>query len=144
EFVREADEATREGAAWYRALYAPDLVRSALGCGDDTLAARLLDGAQPLALRHRLAMRTAEANLALARGDAARAGDLFDEAVRGWDDYGHVLEAALARLGLARARRALGDIAAAGEAAQKARETFASLGTGAEPLVAEADEVLTG
>jgi tetratricopeptide (TPR) repeat protein len=144
EFVREAHQATREGAAWYRTLYAADLVRSALACGDNALAATLLDGAEPLTLRHRLAIVTAEANLALARGDAARAEELFDEALRGWDGYGHVLEAALARLGLARARTALGETNAARDAAREAQEAFLSLGGGAQPLIAEADEILSG
>jgi class 3 adenylate cyclase/tetratricopeptide (TPR) repeat protein len=145
ELVRDAAERTHDrGARWYRLQYLPDLVRVALGADEVELAASLIDGLEPTVTRHRLALETATAAVDEARGAWPEAEAGYREAAEGWDAYGHVLEAALARMGLARSLRRGGAdrTAESGSALREGRERLTELK--ADALLEELDAIEAG
>jgi hypothetical protein len=116
-----------------------DAARVCAAAGDLALGQRLLEGLEPVMTRQRHSVVTAHAILAEARGALGEAEALYEEAAAAWGDYGHVFEHAQALLGLGRCRLSLGR--AGGTASlTAAREVFTRLG--AQPLVAEAEELL--
>jgi hypothetical protein len=88
---------------------------------------------------HDHALRGAEAHLAEARGEHARAAERYAEAAEQWGQFGAVPERAYALLGRGRCLQALGD-AGAVEPLRDARALFESLGYG--PALAETDALL--
>jgi hypothetical protein len=122
--VREFAEITGEAAPEYRQSQLAEVVRVALWAGEGELAAEMASHGEARNVRGRLNVLSARAEVAEARGDAAGAAATYDEAVRGWRDYGHPWEEAHALLG--RARCATDDAAAAADRA-RADELFASL-----------------
>ena len=117
----------------------PEMVRSAIACGDLALAERLTRGVDPVFPLHEHALRAARAILAEGRGDLERAAGLYAEAGEGWERFGSVVERGEALLGRGRCLLALGDPQAP-VVLREAREVFTRLG--AHPLVAETDAQL--
>jgi hypothetical protein len=72
---------------------------------------------------------TARASVARVKGSLDEAERLYEDAARGWAEYGSVLERAHALLGLGRCRAALGRVDAR-EPATTAAGLFARLGAG--------------
>jgi tetratricopeptide (TPR) repeat protein len=141
ELLRELDEVPEVSIDWYREQTIADLVRICAATGDDVRAARFLEEAGPVTLRHRLSVLTARAVAAEAFGDPEEALTLFEEAGEGWSHYGNVPAAGNAQLGAGRCLARLGR-AEARERLGRARSTFADLGAAA--LVSDADAALAG
>jgi ATP/maltotriose-dependent transcriptional regulator MalT len=124
----------------YRGLFVPVAVRLLVAVGDVDGAHRLLpDQAEVRTRRHRLALETALAVIAEARGDAG-AATAYRDVAQAWRDYGFALEEGLTLLGAGRCLSAATHPAAANLLVQ-ARAVLSSLG--ARPLIAEID-ALTG
>ena len=133
--VREFARIT-EDSPEYRGLFVPVAVRLLVEAGGLDEAERLLpDPFEVRTRRHRLALDTALAVIAEARGDADAAG-AYHDAAEGWRDYGFLLEEGLTRVGEARCLAAAGD-PRVGEVLDRTREVLVRLG--ARPLVAEVD-----
>jgi hypothetical protein len=117
----------------------PEVVRLSTAVGALDVAERLIDGRSEALTRHRNGLLTARATVARAKGSVDQAERLYDEAARGWSEYGCVLEHAHALLGLGRCRAALGraDVA---EPLTTAADLFGRLG--ARTLATETDELL--
>ena len=144
EVARLIDEVDRAAdvTAWYREHFLADLVRVCAGIGNLQAAERLVGAANAFTSRHRLSLATARAVLHEAKGRSGPATDMYLEAAEGWTSYGHVLEAARARLGagrcladrspaeavphLERARQALDDLGVVGPA-REAEEVLRSV-----------------
>ncbi len=107
--------------------------------GDPVVAARFLERAAPVTLRHQLTLQTARAVMAEAFGDVAEAAALYDEAAARWSDYGDLPEAGNALLGAGRCRSRLGEPGAR-ERLLRARQVFEGLG--AVTLTSAVDEAL--
>jgi DNA-binding SARP family transcriptional activator len=134
EFANVVPPATLEGG-WL----VPEVVRLCAAVGALGVAERLIAGRSEALKRHRYGLLTARATLAHAKGSLDQAERLYDEAARGWSEYGCVLEHAHALLGLGRCRAALGraDVA---EPLTTAVDLFGRLG--ARTLAKETDELL--
>jgi DNA-binding SARP family transcriptional activator len=134
EFANVVPPATLEGG-----LLVPEVVRLCAAVGALGVAERLIDGRSEALTRHRNGLLTARATVAGAKGSVDQAERLYDEAARGWSEYGCVLEHAHALLGLGRCRAALGraDVA---EPLTTAADLFARLGAGT--LATETEELL--
>jgi predicted ATPase/class 3 adenylate cyclase len=138
-FVREILTITRE-ARLRRADHLPELVSNAVEAGDFELAERLLDAELPDTGRPAHALIAARAVLAEGKGDLQIALDLYEEAARGWSDYGNVPGRADALFGAGRCLLALGRASAATSRLHEAREVFQGLG--ADPAVKRVDDAL--
>jgi hypothetical protein len=99
----EEFESLTEALPLWRGQHVHEAVRVALSIGAPDLAERLVaaDLAYP-APRQLLAITSARAALAEARGEIGRAAALYDEAAAAWDTFGCVPERAHALAGLAR------------------------------------------
>ena len=134
EFANVVPPATLEGG-----LLVPEVVRLCTAVGALGVAERLIDGRSEALTRHRNGLLSARATVARAKGSLDEAARLYEEATRGWGEYGCVLEHAHALLGLGRCRAALGR-ADVGEPLTAAADLFARLG--ARTLAAETEELL--
>jgi hypothetical protein len=134
EFQRVVPPATLEGGR-----LVPDVVRLCAAVGALGVAERLIDGRSDVLTRHRNGLLTARASLARAKGSLDEAVRLYEDAARGWAEYGSVLERAHALLGLGQCRSALGRVDARGPVTTAA-ELFARLG--ARTLSKESRELL--
>jgi hypothetical protein len=117
----------------------PELVRTAIACGDLSLAGRLpkeIDGPYPV---HRNAVVASNAALAEAQGDARHAERYYAQSARGWRLVGNIPELAFALLGQGRCAL-VGNEGAAGVLLLEARDIFTRLG--ARPALAETDRLL--
>jgi hypothetical protein len=86
----------------YYASSLPELVRTAHALGQRELAARLVDGVQPVTPLIENAISVCRAQLAEGAGDHARAAVLYAEAATGWQEFGNFPERAYALLGQGR------------------------------------------
>jgi tetratricopeptide (TPR) repeat protein len=111
----------------YYAYSLPDLVRTAHALGQPQLAARLVDGVQPVTPIFGHALSACRAQLAEAAGDLPRAAALYADAATRWKEFGNMPERAYALLGQARCTLALGHAGADAPLAD-ARALFASMG----------------
>jgi tetratricopeptide (TPR) repeat protein len=123
----------------YYASLLPELIRCALALGEPELAARLVDGVQPLAPLRQHVLCTCRGQLAEAAGDAAEAAGLYAEAAERWGEFGNVPERAYALLGRGRSLLALGR-PEAGESLRAARDVFAEMRY--KPALAETEALL--
>jgi hypothetical protein len=123
----------------YYASLLPELVRTALALQDPELAARLVDGVQPVVPLFERALSACRAQRAEAAGEQAEAADIYGEAAERWREFGNIPERAYAVLGQGRCLSAIGD-ASAKEPLLVARELFTSMGFA--PAVAETDALL--
>jgi class 3 adenylate cyclase/tetratricopeptide (TPR) repeat protein len=123
---------------WYREQCIADLVRICVAAGDAAAAQRFLDAAGAFALRHRLGVLSARASLAEATGATESAERMYEEAARGWQGYGHVLEMGLALLGAGRCLTKLGRPEAS-DRLRGARDAFEALG--APAFASETDAI---
>jgi class 3 adenylate cyclase len=115
------------------------LVRCALRLGAGAMAARFVDGVEPIVPLHEHALCAAGAQLAEARGDHAGAAALYADAAARWEAFRDVPERAYALLGEGRCLAALGDPEA--EASLRgARDIFAALEY--RPALAETETLL--
>jgi class 3 adenylate cyclase len=124
----------------YYACSLPELVRTAHALGQPELAARLVDGVQPVTPLSEHALSACRAQPAEAAGDHARAAVLYAEAATRWQEFGNVPERAHALLGQGRCLAALGKPEAEAPL-REARELFASMGY--KPALADTDAQLT-
>nr|MDQ2933434.1 AAA family ATPase [Chloroflexota bacterium] len=125
----------------YYAAVLPEMVRTALGCGDVALAEQLVEGVEPLTPLREHALRATRAALAEAHGEPEQAAELYGEAAERWQAFGNVPERGHALLGQGRCLLALGR-AGHESPIREARELFSRLR--AAPRIAEADELLRG
>jgi tetratricopeptide (TPR) repeat protein len=106
--VREFVDVT-EGQEDYRTMFLPVVGRVLITAGALEDAERLVsDAGPPTSSRHRLAVISARAILAEARGDYEEALERYREAAVGWGEYRFGLECALVSIGAGRALLALG------------------------------------
>ncbi|HEX9312332.1 MAG TPA: adenylate/guanylate cyclase domain-containing protein [Actinomycetota bacterium] len=117
-----------------------ELLRTALAAGDPSLAARLVEGVEPVFPHHEHALCAAGAILAEADGRHEEAAERYAEAAERWDGFGVVPERAHALLGEGRCLLALGRSDRAAAPLREAREIFARLRAG--PALAEVDSLL--
>jgi len=117
-----------------------ELVRTALAAGDPGLAARLVDGVEPVFPHHGHALCAARAILAEAAGRREEAAERYAEAAGRWEGFGVVPERAHALLGRGRCLLALGRPDPAAAPLREARSIFARLR--ARPALAEVDALL--
>jgi DNA-binding SARP family transcriptional activator len=134
EFAGIVPPATLEGG-----VPLPEMVRLCAAVGALDAAERLLDGRSEALTRHRNGLLSAGATVARAKGILDEAERLYDDAARGWGDYGCVLEQAHALLGLGRCRVELGRTDARSPLTS-AHDLFARLG--ASRLSSETGELL--
>ena len=93
----------------YRTMLLPLVVRALVGLGDVGEAVELVEGVRsPSTVRLQLSLLSSRATVAEARGDLARAADLYREAAVGWGEYRFGLECARLSLGAGRCLLALG------------------------------------
>jgi tetratricopeptide (TPR) repeat protein len=123
----------------YYASVLPGLVRGALALGDRELAARLVDGVQPVTPLHEYALAACRAQTAEAACEQAEAAALYAEAAEYWREFGNVPERAYALLGQGRSLAALAKPEAEVPLRQ-AKELFASMGY--RPALAETGVLL--
>ncbi|MGH2555280.1 MAG: tetratricopeptide repeat protein, partial [Actinomycetota bacterium] len=119
------------------AMFLPEAMRACAAAGELELGARLLEGADDRAPRHRYCLLTARAVLSEAQGELEKASAGYEEAAERWREYGQVPERAQALLGLGRCLVQMGAAAKASVALQEARDVFSELG--ARPLLEETD-----
>jgi hypothetical protein len=100
-YVEEFETATRGFAPEYRTTNLPDAARIAVATGDVELAARLVDTAEARTVRDHLAVDTARAVVAAARGDHDTAASGFGDVIPRWRSFGQPRQEAEALLGLA-------------------------------------------
>ena len=126
ELLEDLARTTEVKIAWYREQFLADLVRTCAMCGRLDLAEDLLDRSQASTRRHRLSMLTARATLdeALEHHEIAARG--YQDAVRGWTEFGHVLETGMALLGAGRCLGRLGR-SESEDHVRRAREIFVGL-----------------
>jgi class 3 adenylate cyclase/tetratricopeptide (TPR) repeat protein len=135
QFLEELDR-SEAPIDWYREQFLVDLVRICTMTGSLDLAQRLLDQSNAFALRHRLSVLTARATLEEATEDHGQALRRYEEAVRGWTEFGHALEIGMAELGAGRCLARLSRPESI-DRLRRAREVFAAIG--AQLLVTETD-----
>jgi hypothetical protein len=124
----------------YYAVTLPEIIRIAHALEQPELAARLVEGVQPVTPLFENAISACRAQLAEAAGDHARAAVLYVEAATRWQEFGSVPERAYALLGQGRCLATL-DKPGAEAPLRAARELFASMGY--KRALAETDELLT-
>jgi tetratricopeptide (TPR) repeat protein len=134
--VPDAGAAT--GYAWCLA----EAVRVALGAGDPTVAARLVEVASREGPMHERGLASARAALLEHRGGVDEAAAAHAAAASLWREFGDPYEEAQALLGQGRCLVALGRAPAAAAPLAAAREIFARLG--ARPALEETDRGLEG
>jgi DNA-binding SARP family transcriptional activator len=117
----------------------PEVARLCAAVGALDVAERLIEGRSEALTRHRNGLLTARATVARAKGSLDEAERLYEDAARGWGEYGCVLEHAHALLGLGQCRAVLGR-ADVREPLTTAADLFACLG--ARTLALETDELL--
>jgi len=113
----------------------PDVVRAALAAGDPGLAARFVDGLEPVYPLDQTAVVTARALLAEQRGQHGEAAALFADAADRWGRFEVPWERGHALLGHGRCLLALSRPSEAQRSLRTARQIFASLG--ARPALSE-------
>lgn len=121
----------------YYAAHLPDMVRTALACGDAALGARLVEGVEPRTPLREHALRAGRATLAEAGGELEQAASLYAEAAERWQAFGNVPERGHALLGRSRCLLALGRAPDAASPLRQAQEIFAGLR--AKPALMEAE-----
>jgi tetratricopeptide (TPR) repeat protein len=136
----ELEEVVGNSRNPYYASLLAELVRTAHALGEPELAARLVDGVQPVTPLFEHAIGSCRARRAEGAGDHLQAVTLYAESATRWQEFGNVPERAYALLGQGRCLAALGKPEAEAPL-RKARELFASMGY--EPALAETDELLT-
>jgi tetratricopeptide (TPR) repeat protein len=137
-------EVTQLPEVFAEAYYAeslPAVVRTALALGDPGLAARLVDGVDPVTPLFEHALAAAHSQLAETEGNHAEAAALYAVAAERWGRFGNVPERAYALLGRGRCLSALGNPEAEAPL-RAARELFASMGY--QPALAQTEELLAG
>jgi hypothetical protein len=110
----------------YYASSLPAIVRIARALEQRQLAARLVDGVEPVTPLFANALSACRAQLAEAAGDHARAAVLYAEAATRWQQFGNVPERAYALLGQGRCLTHLAKPDAQ-TPLREARELFASM-----------------
>ncbi|MEJ7744029.1 MAG: hypothetical protein WKF73_16720 [Nocardioidaceae bacterium] len=123
-----------------RPLYLPEITRLAVWSQDLQLAERLIETTRPTTPASLAGQASAQAALREATEDLDQAISHYSDAVERWTALGHVVERAYGLLGLGRCRLAAGDLEGVDDALA-ARDIFAGLR--AQPLIAEADRLLT-
>ena len=118
----------------------PEAVRTALHAGDPDLAARLVEGVDPIYPLHEHALTTARALLRERDGSHDEAAVLFADAAQRWQRFETPWEAAQALLGRGRCLMVDGRIVEATEVIRDARGIFVRLG--GAPAVIAADALL--
>jgi len=108
-------------------LYLAPMTRLALSLGELELAAEVPTGVSTRALIQRLGHRTNAALVAEARGSYEDAATAFRDLAVDWAEFGLPLEHGAALLGYARCLAAVGEVDAAREPLDGAREIFAML-----------------
>ena len=137
-FVEEFDRVTRDAAPQYRESRLAELARTCARIGRDDLTRSMLKRSRGLVRRDRLNVLSASAVLEDAAGTAipplgesARAGlstYLHAAAAGEWAAFGNPFEEAMALLGLARGRQAMGDASVAAQDRADARALLRPLG----------------
>ena len=127
--------------------WVPEAVRTAIGCGSDELASRIVREVLSLLPASRLPLHehviaTSEALLAEARGEHEAAAAGFADAAARWREFGVPYEEAQALLGQGRCLAVLGERRQAAQTLGAAREIFTRLK--AKPALAEVDSLLAG
>jgi len=130
---------TEDKSTMYRALYVTDAVRLLVAAGELEKARQWVSGSTSFGLRNELSAATATAVVAEASGGIRDALGQYEQVATGWDDYGHVLEHALALYGAGRCLAELGRSTEATQRLAEARSLFADLG--ANPAVEEIDGI---
>jgi tetratricopeptide (TPR) repeat protein len=138
--VREVESITQVGAMTYRTRYLPELVAIALESDDTDLAETLLATEYRDTGRIGHAAVAARAVRAEARGKAAEALALYEDAAARWNDHGFVSGRAESLFGAGRCLLSLGRSTEASIRLREARELFSELG--ALPAVARVDNAL--
>jgi hypothetical protein len=118
----------------------PEAVRTALAAGDPDLAARLIEGVEPIYPLHEHALATVRALLLEHHGSPADAAELFADAALRWERFEMPWEQAQALLGQGRCLLATGRHVQASEPLRRARKVFTELG--AKPAVSDTDALL--
>jgi class 3 adenylate cyclase/tetratricopeptide (TPR) repeat protein len=118
----------------------PEMVRVALACGDDDLAARLSERFLPITALHRHALTSTRGLLAEVRGEREVAVAAFANAALRWSDFGMPYEQAQALLGQGRCLMALDRAPEAESVLDQAREILAQLK--AQPALEETVSLL--
>jgi hypothetical protein len=133
-----------EGERTWLSVFLPDAMRILLALGRMKEATDLFESFRPLepmfAARDLNAKRTSTALLSEATGKTDEGVELFRAAVRGWRDYGSVVEEAHALMGAGRCLISLDRPEEAAAAITTAREIVSRLG--ATRLTQEADALL--
>jgi tetratricopeptide (TPR) repeat protein len=138
-FVDEIEQSTRE-AGNYRAFLVDELAAVCAEAGALDSIRRFVDSIRLTTGRAGHALVGARAVLAEADGDPEAALALFEEAAKGWANYGNVFGRGLALVGSARCLVALGRRTDATPVLQQARDIFAGLD--AAPALDEVDALL--
>jgi class 3 adenylate cyclase/tetratricopeptide (TPR) repeat protein len=123
----------------YYASLLPVLVRSALALDDTALAARLVEGVQPVTPLAEHSLVACRAALSEAAGGHPAAAEQYAEAVGRWREFGNVPELAYALLGQGRCLATLGKPEAE-QPLREARELLESMGY--RPALEECDALL--
>jgi len=139
ELMEDLARTTEVSIGWHREHFLADLVRICSICGRLDLARDLIERSHAFTRRHRLSLLTASATLDEALEHHEKAARTYEEAVRGWIEFGHVLETGMALLGAGRCLARMGRSESV-DHVRRARETF--VGLGAELLVAETNSYL--
>jgi len=139
ELMEDLARTTEVSIGWYREHFLADLVRICSMCGRLDLAGDLIEQSHAFTRRHRLSLLTASATLDEALEHHERAARTYEDALRGWNEFGHVLETGMALLGAGRCLARLGRSESV-DHVRRARETF--VGLGADLLVAETNSYL--
>jgi class 3 adenylate cyclase/tetratricopeptide (TPR) repeat protein len=139
-FVDEFERATREVSDFHRAHFLDELAAICVEAGELDSVRRLVDSIRLTVGRTGHSLLGARAALAEADGDPKAALALFEEAAKGWSEYGYVVGHALALLGSARCLLALGRRTDATPVLQQAHDIFTGLD--AAPALAEVDALL--
>ena len=118
-----------------RAHELPLATRVAIAWGSADLARGMVPNGEPNYLRSRLCIASSLAMLAEVDGNIAEAAAVYADAAHGWATYGHPLEEAHARIGLARCQLVLGRGVDAAASLGAARELATRLRAG--PLLTQ-------
>jgi class 3 adenylate cyclase/tetratricopeptide (TPR) repeat protein len=137
--LAEVEQVSTVRATPFYAAYLPQMVRTAVACGDVELAARLADDVEPVFPLREHGLHAARAVLAEARGEVTEPAPLYAEAAERWERFGSLPERGHALLGQGRCLLARHDRQAAAPL-REAREIFTRLG--ARALTAHIDTQL--